>query len=88
MKYRLVTIIFSILFFNILYAQNGDVANKGAGLVDTTKKVSDGSDIFARIEIRKMDSMLNLLCKTSFPKRILFYPNIRTTQPHTTTTTR
>ena len=61
MKYRLVTIIFSILFFNILYAQNGDVANKGAGLVDTTKKVSDGSDIFARIEIRKMDSMLNLL---------------------------
>ncbi len=56
MKYRLVTILFSILILNSLYGQNSN-----ADKVDTTAKVSDGSDIFARIEIRKMDSMLNLL---------------------------
>ena len=61
MKYRFVTIILSLLFFNILYAQNAGVENKGAGLMDSTKTVSDGSEIFARIEIRKMDSMLNQL---------------------------
>ena len=61
MKHRLVTILFSFLIISTIHAQNTDNAGSGAGKVDTMVAQNDGSDIFARIEIRKMDSMLNLL---------------------------
>lgn len=61
MKHRLVTILFSFLIISTIHAQNADNAGSGAGKVDTMVAQNDGSDIFARIEIRKMDSMLNLL---------------------------
>ena len=61
MKYRLWTILFSILLIQTLQAQNADDPGKAAVNMDSTISSTDGSDIFARIEIRKMDSMLNQL---------------------------
>lgn len=60
MKYRLLTILFSLIFLGTLQAQNTGEANKDLNNMDSTATAADGSDIFAQEEIRKMDSMLNL----------------------------
>ena len=59
MKYRILTIFCSIFFFNIIYAQNAGDGGQGTANMDSVSSVD--SDIFTRQEIRKMDSMLNLL---------------------------
>ena len=59
MKYRILTILCSIFFFGITYAQNAGDGSQSTANMDSISSVN--SDIFTRQEIRKMDSMLNLL---------------------------
>ena len=59
MKYRILTILCSIFFFSIAYAQNAGDGGQGAANRDSV--FTEDFDIFTRQEIRKMDSMLNLL---------------------------
>lgn len=59
MKYRILTILCSIFFFSIAYAQNAGDGGQGTANMDSVSMAD--SDIFTSQEIRKMDSMLNLL---------------------------
>ena len=59
MKYRILTILCSLFFFSIAYAQNAGDGGQGAANMDSVSTAD--SDIFTRQEIRKMDSMLNLM---------------------------
>jgi len=59
MKYRILTILCSIFFFSIAYAQNASDGGQGTANMDSVSMAD--SDIFTSQEIRKMDSMLNLL---------------------------